>query len=85
MLAAKLGERLSGGTGTSGGYILLAFVDALDRFLEILTLPLEIGSHGLVERGGRILAMALGVLLQLNPALRFERDHVHSLIGHFQE
>jgi hypothetical protein len=85
MLAAKLGEKLNRGAGASGSYILVAFADALDRFLEVLALPFEIGSQGLIERGGRILAMALGVLLKLNPALRFERNHVHKALSLFQE
>jgi hypothetical protein len=79
MLAAQVGEKFGGGTGASGGHIFVALADAFDGLIEILTFPVEIGSQSFIERGGRVLAMALGVFFQLRAALRLERNRIHVL------
>jgi len=78
MLAAQIGEKLGGGSGTPGFYILVAVTDALDGFREVLPLPLQIGGQSIVEGRSRVLAAPLGVLFQLRFTLRLEWDHIHS-------
>ena len=78
MLPAHLGKELGGGPGTSGFYVFVTLADAFYGFVEVLALPFQIGSQSLVERGGRILAMSLGVLLQLGLALWLDRYHLHA-------
>jgi hypothetical protein len=78
MLPAHLGKELGGGPGTSGFYVFVTLADAFYGFVEVLALPFQIGSQSLVERGGRILAMSLGVLLQLGLALWLDRFHLHA-------
>ena len=71
MLAAQLGEKFCCGPGASGSYVFLAFVDAFDGRLKILALPFEISRQCLIQSNSGILAVALGVFLQLRSALRF--------------
>jgi len=71
MLTAHLGEKLSGGANASGSYILVAVADTFDRFLEVLALPFEIGRQGLIEGSSGVLAVTLGILIELRTALRF--------------
>jgi hypothetical protein len=77
MLAAEVREKLSGGPGTPGFYIFVALADSLDCFREVLPLPFQIGSQGIVKSGGRVLATPFGVLFQLRLTLRLESDHIH--------
>jgi hypothetical protein len=49
MLAVEVGEKLGGRSGASGSQILVTATDALDRFCEVLALPLEIGGQSFVE------------------------------------
>jgi hypothetical protein len=68
MLTAELGEKLSGGARPFGSYIFMAFADTFDGGLEVLALPFEIGGQRLIKGSGRVLTVALGVLLQLRGA-----------------
>src|SRR5271157_4349256 len=77
MLAAQAGEKLGGGSGTPGSYILVAVTDALNGFCEVLALPLQVGGQNIVEGRGRVLSAPFGVLFQLRLTLRLERDHIH--------
>ena len=77
MLAAQIGEKLPGGSGAPGSYILVAVADTLNGFREVLALPLKVGGQSVVESGGRILSAPFGVLFQLRLALRLEWDHIH--------
>src|SRR5271154_2456721 len=77
MLAAQVREKLSGGAGTPGSYIFVALAGSLNRFREVLPLPLQIGCESIIKSGGRILATPFGILFQLRLTLRLERDHIH--------
>ena len=77
MLATHFGEDFGRGAGSSGGHIGIAPADGFDGLFRILALPFEIGTECFVERRGRVLAVALGVLLQLGAALGLERNQVH--------
>ncbi|HWB97949.1 MAG TPA: hypothetical protein VG672_14645, partial [Bryobacteraceae bacterium] len=44
-----------------------------------LPFPLEVIGENVIERGGRILPVALRVLFELGPALRPDGDDVHAL------
>ena len=77
MLAAQIGEKLSGGSGTPGSYILVAVTDALDGLCEVLAFPLKVGDQSIVEGRGRVLSAPFGVLFQLRLTLRLERDHIN--------
>jgi hypothetical protein len=44
MLAAHLGKKFSGWSGTSGFYVFMTSADAFNRFLEVLALPFKIDS-----------------------------------------
>ena len=77
MLAAQIGEKLGGRSGTSGSYILVALTDALDGFCEVLALPLQVGGQSIVEGRSRVLSAPFGVLFQLCLTLRLEWNHIH--------
>jgi len=77
MLAAQIGEKFGGGSGTPGSDILVASTDALDGFCEVLALPLKVGGQSIVEGRSRVLAAPFGVLFQLRLTLRFKWDHIH--------
>jgi hypothetical protein len=62
MLAAQVREKLGGGPGAPGSYVFVALADSLNRFREVLPLPFEVGSQGIIESGGRILATPFCVL-----------------------
>ena len=81
MLAAQIGEKLGGGSGTPGSHILVAAADALDGFREVLALLLQIGGQNIVEGRGRVLAAPFGVLFQLRLTFRLEWDHIHGGLG----
>ncbi len=49
MLSSQIGEKLGGRSATPGSDILVAAVDALDGFCEVLALPLKVGGQGFVE------------------------------------
>src|SRR5271168_925957 len=76
MLAAQVREEFGGGPGARAFYIFVAFANSFHRFREVLLLPLQIGSQGIIKSGGRVLATPFGVLLQLCLALRLEWDHI---------
>jgi hypothetical protein len=52
-------KKFGGGPGTPGSYIFVALADSLNRFREVLPLPFEIGSQGIIESGGRVPARRL--------------------------
>jgi hypothetical protein len=76
MLAAQIGEKLGGGSGTPCLYILVTVPDALSGFCEVLALPLEIDGQSIVEGRGRILSPPFGILFQLRLTLRLEWDDI---------
>jgi len=79
MLPAHLGKKVGGGSGASGFYVFVTSPDAFGGFLEVLALPFQIGGQRVVERGGGVLAMALGVLLQLGLAFWLDGHHIHAV------
>jgi len=84
MLATKVREKFGGGPGAPGSYIFIALADSLNRFREVLSLPFEVSSQGIIEGGGRILATPFCVLFQLRLTLWLEWDHIHGWLGFFQ-
>ena len=77
MLAAQIGEKLCGGSGTPGSYIFVAVTDALDGSCEVLALPLQVSGQSIVQGRSRVLSAPFGVLFQLRLTLRLEWDHIH--------
>jgi hypothetical protein len=62
MLAALVREKFGGGPCTPGSYIFIALADSVNRFREVLSLPFEVGSQGIIKSSGRVLATPFGVL-----------------------
>jgi hypothetical protein len=82
MLLAHFGKEVSGWTGTPSSYVFMTLADTFNGFLEILALPFQIGSKGLIKCGGGVLATPLRVFLQLRLALGFEGNYIHSYFRH---
>jgi hypothetical protein len=78
MLAAQIGEKLCGGSGTPGSYIFVAVTDALDGSCEILALPLQVSGQSIVQRRSRVLPAPFGVLS--NCALRSGLSGIISML-----
>jgi hypothetical protein len=77
MLAAQVREKFAGGSGATGLHIFGTLTYSLNCFREVLPLPLQIGSQGIIKSSGRILATPFGVLFQLRFTFRLEWDHIH--------
>ena len=77
MLYAQLFKRLLGGLRAPGLHVVITLPDAVNGFLEVLPLPFQIFSQGVIEHGGGVLAVTLRVLLQLGLAFRFDGYYIH--------
>jgi hypothetical protein len=80
MLLVHFGKELSGWPGRAGFHVFMPSADTFNGFLEILALPLQIGRQSFIERCSRVLAVSLGVFLQLRLALGSKGNHIHGAV-----
>jgi hypothetical protein len=73
MLLAQFLEDIRSGPGAACFVIGISLANAFYRFPVILLLPFEIVGKDIIEGGNGVLAVPLGIFVQLGLAFRLER------------
>ncbi len=78
MFPAHVGQKIGSASSASGFYVFVASRNTFNCLLKVLTLPFEVSGQDIVESSSGVLAMAVGVLLQLCLALGLQGHHFHN-------
>ncbi len=78
MFPAHVGQKIGSASSASGFYVFVASRNTFHCLLKVLTHPFKISGQDIVESSSGVLAMAVGVLLQLCLALGLQGHHFHN-------
>ncbi len=75
---ADLVQKFSSWSSTPGLHVFISLTNALNSFLRVSALPFEIRAQSLIERLDCVLAMTLGVIIELRLPFRVDGDQFHT-------